>query len=88
MGYRLLVPGRFARKYQFLEAAKESAQLLLATLPLFFIAGIIEGYITPSSLSLETKYAVALVTLLILFAWYLFAHKRRSYNASLDLISK
>ncbi|MGG1661516.1 stage II sporulation protein M [Brevibacillus sp. NRS-1366] len=88
MGYRLLVPGRFARKYQFLEAAKESAQLLLATLPLLVIAGIIEGYITPSALSLEGKYAVALVTLLILFAWYLLAHKRRAYNASLDLISK
>ena len=88
MGYRLLVPGRFARKYQFLEAAKESAQLLLATLPLFVIAGIIEGYITPSSLSLEVKYAVALLTLLILIGWYLIAQKRRTYSASLDLISK
>ncbi|MGG4496864.1 stage II sporulation protein M [Brevibacillus reuszeri] len=88
MGYRMLVPGRFARKYQFLEAAKESAQLLLATLPLLVIAGIIEGYITPSSLSLEVKYVVAFVTLLILIGWYLIARRRRFYNASLDLISK
>lgn len=88
MGYRLLVPGRFARKHQFLEAAKESAQLLLATLPLFVIAGVIEGYITPSGLSLEMKYAVAIGTLFILAAWYAFGRKRRAYNASLDLISK
>lgn len=90
MGYRMLVPGKYARKHQFLEAAKESAQLLLATLPLFFIAGIIEGYITPSTtLSLEVKYAVALGTLLILVLWYVLGQRRlQSYKASLDLISK
>lgn len=88
MGYRLLVPGRYARKYQFLEAAKESAQLLLATLPLLFVAGIIEGYITPSSLSLEAKYLVAAATLLLLCLWYYFGRRRQAHNASLALISK
>lgn len=88
MGYRLLVPGRYARKYQFLEGAKESAQLLLATLPLLFVAGIIEGYITPSSLSLETKYLVAAATLLLLCLWYYFGRRRQAHNASLALISK
>ncbi|EST52655.1 membrane protein [Brevibacillus panacihumi W25] len=90
MGYRMLVPGRYARKYQFLEAVKESAQLLLATLPLFFIAGVIEGFITPSTtLSLETKYGVAIITLLLLVIWYLFGQRRRrTQSASLDLISK
>lgn len=90
MGYRMLVPGRYARKHQFLEAVKESAQLLLATLPLFFIAGVIEGFITPSTtLSLETKYGVAIVTLLLLVIWYLFGQRRRrTQSASLDLISK
>ncbi|KQL44296.1 hypothetical protein AN963_23080 [Brevibacillus choshinensis] len=70
MGYRMLVPGRYNRKHQFLIAAKESAQLLLATLPLLVVAGVIEGYITPSSLSLETKYGVALLTLVALVGWY------------------
>ncbi|RNB54627.1 stage II sporulation protein M [Brevibacillus gelatini] len=88
MGYRLLVPGRYARKYQFLEAAKESAQLLLATLPLLFVAGIIEGYVTPSSLSLEAKYLVAAATLLLLCLWYYFGRRRQAHNASLALISK
>lgn len=90
MGYRLLVPGRYNRKHQFLIAAKDSAQLLLATLPLFVVAGLIEGYITPSALSLEAKYAVALLTLFILAAWYAWAlaRGRRAHKASLDLISK
>ncbi|MED3496967.1 stage II sporulation protein M [Brevibacillus agri] len=88
MGYRLLVPGRYARKYQFLEAAKESAQLLLATLPLLFVAGAIEGYITPSTLSLETKYLVAATTLLLLCLWYVIGRRRQAHNASLAFISK
>ncbi|HBZ80407.1 MULTISPECIES: stage II sporulation protein M [Brevibacillus] len=88
MGYRLLVPGRYDRKHQFLEAAKESAQLLLATLPLLFVAGIIEGYITPSSLSLEVKYLVAAATMLLLALWYFFGRRRQAHNASRAFISK
>lgn len=64
MGYKLLVPGPFSRVYQLKEQAKRSVQLLLGTVPLFVIAGIIEGFITPTTLSLETKYIVALLTVL------------------------
>lgn len=62
MGYKLFVPGSFSRSYQLKEQAKRSVQLLLGTIPLFVIAGIIEGFITPTALSLETKYIVALIT--------------------------
>jgi hypothetical protein len=41
------------------------------------IAGIIEGYITPSTLSLETKYAVACATLLFLGTYYVYGVKSR-----------
>lgn len=70
MAYRMIVPTRYSRKYEFLQAAKQSAQLLIGTIPLFVIAGIIEGYITPSVLSLEVKYAVAGATLLLLGCYY------------------
>ncbi|WP_164668687.1 stage II sporulation protein M [Virgibacillus doumboii] len=63
MGYKLFAPGAFSRGFQLKRQAKRSVQLLLGTIPLFIIAGIIEGFITPASLSLETKYAVALLTL-------------------------
>lgn len=66
MGYRLLVPGPFSRIYQLKKQSLRSVQLLLGTLPLFVIAGIIEGYITPAPISLEWKYGVALITLLSL----------------------
>jgi uncharacterized membrane protein SpoIIM required for sporulation len=99
MGYRFFVPGPYSRKRMFLESAKESAQLLLGTIPLFVIAGIIEGYITPSTLSLEVKYMVAGITLLLLAVYYGFGIYRfrqhraakadnSSYNASLDFNSR
>jgi uncharacterized membrane protein SpoIIM required for sporulation len=62
MGYKLFVPGRFTRGYQLKEQAKRSVQLLLGTIPLFVIAGIIEGFITPAAIPLPAKYMVALLT--------------------------
>jgi uncharacterized membrane protein SpoIIM required for sporulation len=80
MGYRMFVPGPYPWKLQLLQSAKESVQLLLSTVPLFIVAGIIEGYITPSSLSLETKYAVAILTLLVLAAYCVYGsiHMKRT----------
>ncbi|UKS26825.1 stage II sporulation protein M [Paenibacillus sp. HWE-109] len=85
MGYRFFVPGPYPRKLLFLESAKESAQLLIGTIPLFVIAGIIEGYITPSTLSLEMKYVIACATLLILVLYYLYGNSKRSKQKQLTL---
>ena len=64
MGYKLFVPGHFSRGYQLKQQAKRSVQLFLGTIPLFVIAGIIEGFITPASISLEAKYIVAFLTVI------------------------
>jgi uncharacterized membrane protein SpoIIM required for sporulation len=62
MGYKLFVPGQFSRSYQLKLQAMRSVQLLLGTIPMFIIAGIIEGFITPAAISLEAKYIVAFLT--------------------------
>ncbi|SEP00591.1 stage II sporulation protein M [Paenibacillus sp. OV219] len=85
MAYRMIVPTAFSRKYEFLLAAKESAQLLLGTVPLFVIAGIIEGYITPSTMPLEAKYGIAGATLLLLAAYYLYGLRSLKRTATLSL---
>lgn len=66
MGYKLFVPGPYSRGFQLKENAKRSVQLFLGTIPLFIVAGVIEGFITPSQLSLEVKYIVAGVTVIAL----------------------
>jgi len=89
MGYRMFVPGPYPWKLQLLRSAKESVQLLMGTIPLFVVAGIIEGYITPSGLSLDAKYAFAAVTLLILICYYAYGWLRNRHQMdSLDFSSK
>ncbi|MCD1261107.1 stage II sporulation protein M [Paenibacillus athensensis] len=77
MGYRFFVPGPYSRKRMFLESARESVQLLIGTVPLFIVAGLIEGYITPATLPLAAKYGVAAITLLLLAAYYVFGTIRK-----------
>lgn len=87
MGYKLFVPGSYTRGYQLKQQAKRSVQLLLGTIPLFIIAGIIEGFITPTELSLETKYIVALLTVVGLIGYIIIGKQllRKSMTkASLD----
>jgi uncharacterized membrane protein SpoIIM required for sporulation len=76
MGYVILVPGPFIRKFRFLTATKESVQMLIGTVPLFVVAGLIEGYITPTHLSPEIKYAVAALTLALLAVYYVYGVKK------------
>ncbi|MDR3271851.1 MAG: stage II sporulation protein M [Peptococcaceae bacterium] len=69
MGYRIVVPGPYPRLQMLKHQALRSVQLLLGTLPLFVIAGLIEGYITPAPIALELKYLVAIITALGLFLY-------------------
>ncbi len=88
MGYKLLVPGPYSRTFHLKQQAKRSVQLLLGTIPLFVIAAIIEGFITPANIPLEVKYFVAFVTIIALIV-YLFIgnqllQKRRAATEALD----
>ncbi|MFJ5714831.1 stage II sporulation protein M [Neobacillus sp. NPDC093127] len=76
MGYKLFVPGQFSRGYQLKQQAKRSVQLLLGTIPLFVIAGVIEGFITPAAISLELKYIVAIVTVIGLILYVIIGRLR------------
>ncbi|MFD1706885.1 stage II sporulation protein M [Siminovitchia sediminis] len=81
MGYKLFVPGSFSRGHQLKVNAKRSIQLLLGTVPLFIIAGVIEGFITPAALPLEAKYFFAVLTVLGL-VFYIIVGKRRYLRES------
>lgn len=72
MGYRVLVPGIYLRSYRLKTQALQSVQLLLGTIPLFIIAGLIEGFITPAAIPLAVKYLVAALTILALIIYIKF----------------
>lgn len=65
----LLFPGALPRGTSLVRAGKEAAMLFLGTLPLLFIAGIIEGFVSPSAAPVPLKFflAAALFSLLVLY---------------------
>lgn len=68
-------PGDFKRQDALQVQGKVALKLVLGTVPIFCIAGLIEGFITPSSLSNYGKLAVGVCSL-IMFALYIFLGTR------------
>ena len=65
----LLFPGLLPRRESLARAGGRAARLLLGTVPLLFIAGIIEGFLSPSSLPAPLKllFAAAMFGLLVAY---------------------
>ncbi len=66
LGHSIIVPGIYSRKDSLILKSKTAIKIVLGTIPLFIVAGIIEGYITPSGMVEAYKYLFAIFTLLIL----------------------
>lgn len=70
IGYSIINPGIYSRKDSFIIKGKEAIKLVLGTIPIFVIAGLIEGYFTPSAYFNEAaKLIFAVITLLLLLIY-------------------
>ena len=74
LGYALIAPSFFPRKRTLTDAARTAIQLLGGCVALLVVAGIIEGFVSPSSLSPSVKIGFGALTGILLFT-YLFAAK-------------
>ena len=71
MGYALIAPTQFTRKRALIDAAKIAVQLIGGCVALLIIAGVIEGFVSPSSLPSIVKIGFGFATGVLLFC-YLF----------------
>jgi uncharacterized membrane protein SpoIIM required for sporulation len=62
LGWAILRPGRLTRRAALVVAARRALLLILGCVPLLAIAGLIEGFISPSPLPLAAKLAVAVAS--------------------------
>ena len=76
LGYALIAPSLFTRKRTLTDAARIAIQLLGGCVALLVVAGVIEGFVSPSSLLPSHKIGFGAVTGILLFT-YLFAVKPR-----------
>lgn len=77
LGYSLIAPSTLTRKQTLVNAAKIAIKLLGGCVVLLVIAGLIEGFVSPSNLSSAVKIGFGALTGIILFA-YLFLMKSPS----------
>ena len=82
LGYSLIAPSFFTRKRTLTDAARTAIQLLGGCVALLVVAGIIEGFVSPSSLLPSVKIGFGALTGVLLFT-YLFAAKARFFNFTL-----
>jgi len=71
LGSALVVPGRRTRGDALVERGREAISLLGGTVILLLVAGLIEGFISPSVLPDQVKLAVGLLTAVVLFPFLL-----------------
>jgi uncharacterized membrane protein SpoIIM required for sporulation len=82
MGWPIVAPGDLTRKKAIAQGARRAAILLLSSIPMFVIAAIIEGWITPEGALPEwSKYLIAVVTGLLTFAYWLLPGRKQASQA-------
>jgi uncharacterized membrane protein SpoIIM required for sporulation len=71
MGYAIVHPGLLTRSAALRVAAERAVVIMIGCVPLLIIAGLIEGFISPSYLPLWVKLAVSAGTGVALYAYLL-----------------
>ncbi|MCE7984958.1 MAG: stage II sporulation protein M [Caldilinea sp. CFX5] len=71
MGDALIRPGLRTRRTALIQRSRQSVQLILGCVPLLILAGVIEGFISPSGLPWPVKLAVGLLTGILLHYYWL-----------------
>lgn len=70
LAYRIFVPGDLTRRHAIIKEGLVTIKMMIGVVPLFVLAGIIEGFITPAPWPLWTKYGVALLTGVFLMIYF------------------
>jgi len=86
LGDALLRPGLLSRGASLTAAARPAVELALGAACLLIVAGLIEGFVTPSALPDQMKLLVGLVSGVALYSWLLLAGRpraRRSQESTL-----
>lgn len=72
LGLSLALPGQLTRGASFRVGARQSAQLVLGTIPMFVVAGLLEGFLTPSHAPTWLRWFVGVAVLLSFLAYLFF----------------
>ncbi|AUC77913.1 hypothetical protein CW736_00145 [Nonlabens sp. MB-3u-79] len=70
LGNGILFPGTYERKYSLIKSAKAGLKVMVSTIPLFILAGLIEGFITRYAFMPAIINWVIVIGSAALIIWY------------------
>ncbi|MBB4636263.1 stage II sporulation protein M [Longimicrobium terrae] len=85
MGSGILLPGRRTRREVLVTRGREAVALIMGTAMMLVIAGMIEGFISPSDLPREAKLALAAVFASAMVAYFALAGRGEAAVAAAEL---
>ena len=91
LGWAIIHPGLLRRRDALAIAARQAVKLIVGCVPLLVLAGLIEGFISPSeAIPWPVKWAIGLGSGLILYSYLFLAGRNRAknYNNVLPFNSK
>jgi len=71
LGHALISPGLLRRRDALVLAARRAVRLISGCVPLLGIAGLLEGFVSPSALPVWSKLAIGALTGLLLYGYLL-----------------
>lgn len=75
LGLSLALPGNLTRTSSLRKGAIDALLLVLGTIPMFIVAGLIEGFITPSYLPGVYKIILGISVLVLIIAYLFFVNR-------------
>ena len=78
----LLFPGILSRRNSLALAGSEAARLLAGTIPMLFVAGILEAFLSPTAAPRAAKFAVGALLFTALCYWLSEGGRKRSATSS------
>ena len=73
LGNSIMFPGTYSRLHSFQTTAKESVKIITGLIPLFIVAGFLEGFVTRYS-NVSTVPAIFIITFSVAFLLYYFIY--------------
>ncbi len=87
LGWSIFRPGLLTRRTALVIAARRAAQILFGCVPLLVIAGLIEGFISPSNLPLTFKLLVSIGSGILLYSYLILVGRPRAADQAANTVA-
>jgi uncharacterized membrane protein SpoIIM required for sporulation len=82
LGYGLLFPGNYSRRHSVAEGGRDAIQLMAGVVPMLVVAGLLEGFLSPSGAPIAMKFAVGATLFSLLLLWLFSQHEAAGPQAA------